>query len=1026
MVESGIIQGNLFSDELAEKEGLDQAGELMDREQIEGGLSLVDRVEELILCVNSQNAILNVYSPGHMEMSSLWSKELRGKRLNAVMNRELGQVVSEGAEEVLRSNSMKSFECRSSSQGIDTEYEVRIFASGKGDTYIVIRNVSESRHAQWSLMEIESRYRKLADHSLQGTMIIQDFRVVHANSAVSRITGYTVRELLDLSPEELTTKVHPADRDLVWGRFRDRLNDKPVPQNYEMRMRCKDGSYKWMELYASKIDYKGGPAVQVSLVDVTDKKRTQQELYLEKAYIEELFERAPAAIVLIDNHGRVLRLNREFVRTFGYTMDEIEGKLVDDLLAPAELHEEAVSITKRIMAGEQVYVETVRRRKDGSTINVSISGSPVKVDGDQVAVYGIYSDITNRKRAEEALRESDEKYRGIFHNAQVGMFRYAIADGRALECNERHAQLFGYENREQCISQFRAPNHCVESETWNWMIRKIQRNRGIQNFENQFLRQDGSVFWTRLSAILNSEKGFIEGVLTDITEEKKAIEEMGKSEERYRILVENATDAIIIVQKEKIKYHNPRTELLFGYTAEELKDRKFLAIIHPEDRNRLMEVYKRWLVEEDTPSTLSVRKIRKNGDMLWGEINAVRIMWEGEPAILCFIRDITSEKQLGAQLQQAQKMEAIGTLAGGIAHDFNNLLQAVLGYSDLLLMNKKREEQGYRELRGIQNAALRASELTQQLLTFSRKVESKLRPVNLNNEVTQVHELLQRTIPKMISIELRLERSLHTVNADQSQIGQAIMNLAVNAKDAMPDGGRLIIETENVMLDDSFCKSHVGSKPGKHVLLSVRDTGHGMDKKTMAHIFEPFYTTKKTGTGTGLGLAMVYGIVKSHSGYIHCSSTRGKGTDFRIYLPVIEQEVSIEEEMDDSLPKGGTETILLIDDERLIRDLGEKALSRFGYMVLTAPDGESAVKLYGREHERIDLIILDLIMPKMSGTHCFEEIMRINPQAKVIIASGYSKDKPLSDLLERRSRGFIGKPFNVKQLLRMIRGILDE
>ena len=200
---------------------------------------------------------------------------------------------------------------------------------------------------------------------------------------------------------------------------------------------------------ASKIDYNGRPAVQASLVDITEKKRTQQELYLEKAYIEELFERAPAAIVLTDNQGRVLRLNREFVKTFGYTLKEIEGKLVDDLLAPPELHEEAVSITKRITSGEQVHVETVRRRKDGSNIYVSISGNPVKVDGDQVAVYGIYSDITNRKAAEEALRESDEKYRGIFHNAQVGMFRYGIKDGRALECNERHAQLFGYTDRDQ-------------------------------------------------------------------------------------------------------------------------------------------------------------------------------------------------------------------------------------------------------------------------------------------------------------------------------------------------------------------------------------------------------------------------------------------------------------------------------------------------------------------------------------------------------------------------------------------------
>jgi CheY-like chemotaxis protein len=220
--------------------------------------------------------------------------------------------------------------------------------------------------------------------------------------------------------------------------------------------------------------------------------------------------------------------------------------------------------------------------------------------------------------------------------------------------------------------------------------------------------------------------------------------------------------------------------------------------------------------------------------------------------------------------------------------------------------------------------------------------------------------------------------------------------------------------------------SHIGAKPGKHVMLSVCDTGRGMEREILAHIFEPFYTTKDTGTGTGLGLAMVYGIVKNHGGYISCESTRRKGTEFRIYLPVIEQAVSVEEEVEEALPKGGTETILLIDDEKLIRELGEKALTNFGYIVLTAPDGESAVKLYAREYEKIDLVILDLIMPKMSGSHCFEEIKRINPEARVIIASGYADDGTMRRSLENRATRFIGKPFNVKQLLRMLREVLDE
>jgi PAS domain S-box-containing protein len=509
------------------------------------------------------------------------------------------------------------------------------------------------------------------------------------------------------------------------------------------------------------------------------------------------------------------------------------------------------------------------------------------------------------------------------------------------------------------------------------------------------------------------------GIYRDISDRKSM-------EEKYRVLVENATDAIVIVQSNLIKFHNPQLGAMLGLEAEELTDHSFFDCVHPDDKERVVEVYRRWLHEEEPTSTLSVRTLHKSGDVLWGEVNAVRILWDGNPALLCFIRDISTEKKLGAQLQQAQKMEAIGTLAGGVAHDFNNLLQAVLGYADLLVLNRNEEDYGFRELQGIRSAALRASELTEQLLTFSRKVESKLRPVNLNNEVKQVHELLDRTIPKMITIELKLEKFLRTVNADPTQVGQAIMNLAVNAKDAMPEGGTLTIETENVTLDERFCKSHVGARLGEHVKLVVTDTGLGMDRETRAHIFEPFYTKKSMGSGTGLGLAMVYGIVKNHMGYITCESARGRGAKFEIYLPVIQQDATFERAAEEPLPRGGTETILLIDDEKLIRDLGEKALNKFGYMVITAPDGESAMKLYNREWERIDLVILDLIMPKMSGNLCFEEIVRVNPNAKVIIASGYSENEQMRQSIGERARGFIGKPFNVKRLLRLIREILDE
>jgi CheY-like chemotaxis protein len=373
-------------------------------------------------------------------------------------------------------------------------------------------------------------------------------------------------------------------------------------------------------------------------------------------------------------------------------------------------------------------------------------------------------------------------------------------------------------------------------------------------------------------------------------------------------------------------------------------------------------------------------------------------------------------------------MEAVGTLAGGIAHDFNNLLQAIQGYSDLLLLDKNKDDPGYRELQEIRRAGQRASELTQQLLTFSQKVESRLRPVNLNHEVTEVENLLKRTIPKMIRIELHLADTLGTINADPAQIEQVIMNLGVNARDAMPEGGTLIIETQDTTLDEQYCSTHLGAIPGDYVLLTISDTGHGMDNETLEHIFEPFYTTKETGKGTGLGLAMVYGIVKGHHGYITYCSEPGEGTTFKIYLPVIRPEGKAQnaEHEDNGVIIRGTETVLLVDDEEPIRELGKDTLARFGYTVIMAPDGESALELYREKNKEIDLIILDLIMPGMGGRKCLERLLKINPQARVLIASGYSVNGPTKEALAAGARGFISKPYDLTQMLKAVREALDK
>jgi len=389
--------------------------------------------------------------------------------------------------------------------------------------------------------------------------------------------------------------------------------------------------------------------------------------------------------------------------------------------------------------------------------------------------------------------------------------------------------------------------------------------------------------------------------------------------------------------------------------------------------------------------------------------------------------EIEERKQLEAQILHAQKMDAVGTLAGGIAHDFNNILQSVSGYTEILLMEKERSDPDYAKIKIIERSVKRAGNLVKQLLTFSRRVESKLRPVDLNQEVMQIYELLKRTIPKMVRIECHLSEDLNIINADPIQLEQVMMNLGLNAKDVMADGGRLIFETENITLDEQYCRMHPGAGPGDDVLLSVSDTGHGMDKEIVDHIFEPFYTTKETGMGTGLGLAMVYGIVKSHGGYIMCYSEPDQGTTFKIYFPVIKGE-SIEQGAERKEGKicGGNETVLLVDDEEHIREVGKNILEQFGYTTIMAESGEKAIEIFEREREHIDLVILDVSMPGMGGHKCLNQLLKIDPKLKIVISSGYSASGKVRKTIESGAAGFIGKPYRLTDMLKKVREVLDK
>ena len=405
------------------------------------------------------------------------------------------------------------------------------------------------------------------------------------------------------------------------------------------------------------------------------------------------------------------------------------------------------------------------------------------------------------------------------------------------------------------------------------------------------------------------------------------------------------------------------------------------------------------------------------------------ILRDGEPVGLRgLIVDMSRQKNLEERLRQAAKMEAVGTLAGGIAHDFNNILQAISGYAELLLEGEPDRGVNPQHVVQIERASNRGAELVRSLLAFSRKDEPALRPLDLNREVLQTVRLLERTIPKMIHIETRLAEDLRQVNADPGQLAQVLMNLGANARDAMPDGGKFSIETRNTSLDDDYCSMHPEVRPGLYVELRVSDTGEGIPARMLGQIYDPFFTTKDVGSGTGLGLSTVYGVVKGHGGQITCQSQPGEGTTFIVHLPATADEESAAARpaavIDEA--EGGDETVLVVDDEEPVVKLAKTLLGRRGYNVLTALSGEEALEIYRARPGEIDLVILDLGMPGMGGEKCLEELLRLDPQARVMIASGYNLDAQAGDVLQAGARDFVSKPYRLDELVRRVRKLLDS
>jgi len=649
----------------------------------------------------------------------------------------------------------------------------------------------------------------------------------------------------------------------------------------------------------------------------------------------------------------------------------------------------------------------------------------------ELQIKALKKEYRVRKNMEVALRKSKEKYRLLVKNLPSIVYK-GYKDWSVEFFDEKIERLTGFEVDSFNSKQISMLDLIVDEDIESAKNSFIQALKTDKSYVREFRirSQTGNIHWMQeRGQIICDDAGRIEyvsGVFFDITNCKDAEAILRQSETRLKAVFEANPDPVVVYNIHgHPQYLNPEFVNVFGWTLEDLKGRRIPFV--PDDQKEITAEKLEELYKNQKPMRFETTRLTKDGQLLDIFISAAIIKdLESEPSgMVVNLTDVTEKKRLETRLQGSQRMEAIGTLAGGIAHDFNNLLMGIQGNASLLLFNKDAAHPDYAHLKNIEKYVLQGSDLTNQLLGFARGGKYEVEVMNLNEVLKRENRLFTRA-KKEIVIHEQYEKELWPVKVSRGQIEQVLLNLYVNAWQAMPGGGDVYVRTNNIFLDQHFIKPYQIS-PGKYVKISITDTGTGMDKTTLQRIFEPFFTTKKMGRGIGLGLSSVYGIIKNHGGFIDVQSEKGEGTSFYIYLPAMDAPEKFQDR--EIEPKNGiahgTETILLVDDEDMIIDVSRQMLEKLGYTVLTAASGREAIEMYQKHLNEISLVIIDMIMPDLNGGETYDELKRITPAIKVLLASGYSLEGQAQDILDRGCNGFIQKPFNIKRISNKIRTVLD-
>jgi PAS domain S-box-containing protein len=766
--------------------------------------------------------------------------------------------------------------------------------------------------AEKALRESEERYRTMIGN-LPGFVYRcendRDWTMSFISDGCRDVTGYAPEDLLNNKKIAFNNVIRADYRERTWQHVQECLRQKKAFEHEYPIVVASGETDHWVWERGRGIFSDIGELLYIEgfISDITERKQAEEEIRREQAFFDQLVERAPEGIAIDDPHGRVLQVNAEFVRMFGYEADEAVGQDIDDLVAPPAREEEARAMTASTSRGETNFLETVRRRKDGTLIDVSIIATPIVIAGKLEAVYGIYRDITDRKRVEEALRASEMRYRTFIDASSDLVF--------------------------------------LKDESFRYLI--------SNGANNSFL---------------------------------------GKSEEN-----------------------------VIGRTDFELMPHESAEHCRASDQEALARG-KNVTTEESV------------GARVYQTIKFPVPLPSGRVGLGCYIRDITERKQAEeardqaeAQLRQSQKMEAIGTLAGGVAHDFNNLLTGILGNIALMRISLTPADPLRENLDAAETAARQAADLTKGLLTFGRSAMVLPVSMRIANALDATLAILRQSLPASMEIVRDDEQTVWNVLLDPSQMTQILLNLAVNARDAMEGKGTLTIRSRNEVVGEEYAHNHPFARMGEFVHLSVRDTGSGIPPAILEHLFEPFHTTKPVGSGTGLGLSVVYGAVKQAGGWITAVSTDGVGTTFDIYLPRCLQEPTESVAASPIVVKADSGTVLVVEDEPVVRAVAQGLLTRSGYTVVTAPDGASALNVLRDHPGAVGLVLLDMTMPGMTTDEIVDSVRTLDPMLPILLNSGYASNDTVRRMLDEGNvQGFLGKPYGLHELVENVQKLISR